>query len=227
MSHYYLPAHVHCCQTEDAIVFLDLKRDRYFGLESRWDILVSVLDGACRDECALAVQKCLFEQGLLTTEQEDGHLPNVPAVAHGLETLIDTDFDALNGVRAEIRLHHFANLAFAHVAARILRRFCSLQGVIEHVRRNQMRASPSKEGDLRALVRAFLHLRPLFYVAQRHCMLDSLTLLNYLARYGHSATWVLGVKTRTFAAHAWVQKDAFVLNDSPEHIRQFVPILAI
>jgi hypothetical protein len=76
-------------------------------------------------------------------------------------------------------------------------------------------------------VTAFVHLRPLFYTTREACLLDSLTLTHFLARYGVFPTWVFGVKTDPFYAHCWVQQGDFVFNDSPDFIKGFSPILVV
>jgi hypothetical protein len=37
---------------------------------------------------------------------------------------------------------------------------------------------------------------------------------------------MIGVSTKPFIAHAWVQSDDRVLNDTTEHVQMFTPILA-
>jgi hypothetical protein len=40
-------------------------------------------------------------------------------------------------------------------------------------------------------------------------------------------TFVIGVATRPFVAHAWVQIAGSVLNDTVEHVQDFAPILSV
>jgi hypothetical protein len=80
---------------------------------------------------------------------------------------------------------------------------------------------------VRSLVTAFVHLRPLFYTARDACLLDSLTLTHFLARYGVFPAWVFGVKTEPFYPHCWIQQGDFVFNDTPDYIRGFSPILVV
>jgi hypothetical protein len=38
---------------------------------------------------------------------------------------------------------------------------------------------------------------------------------------------LIGVSTKPFLAHAWVQMSELVLNDTAEHVQTFTPLLAI
>jgi hypothetical protein len=75
-------------------------------------------------------------------------------------------------------------------------------------------------------VRAFLAHRP-FYPRDYACLFEALALLRYLARRGYFATWVFGVRGAPFSAHCWLEADGAVLNDDPDTVAAFVPILAV
>jgi hypothetical protein len=77
------------------------------------------------------------------------------------------------------------------------------------------------------LVRVFRFLRPLFYTAKDRCLLDSLALVDFLARFDAYPTWVIAVRTRPFAAHSWVLSGTLLLNERLETAEEFVPILAV
>jgi len=57
-----------------------------------------------------------------------------------------------------------------------------------------------------------------------NCLTDSLALSRWLAREGHSAALILGVKLDPFAAHCWVQSGGMVLNDHLESVGRFTPV---
>jgi hypothetical protein len=59
------------------------------------------------------------------------------------------------------------------------------------------------------------------------CLQDSLALHQWLGRYGAGADLVMGVKLDPFAAHCWLQVGDIVLNDLPETVAAFTPILAV
>ena len=74
---------------------------------------------------------------------------------------------------------------------------------------------------------SYMRLRPFFFTAHDKCLHDSLTLIRFLARRGMFPAWVIGVRTRPFAAHSWVQSASLVLNDVHEHVRTYTPILVV
>jgi hypothetical protein len=74
---------------------------------------------------------------------------------------------------------------------------------------------------------SFFRLRIWFYTAFRHCLFDSLVLSVFLTRRMVPCTFVIGVSTKPFAAHAWTQIGDCVLNDTIEHVLSFTPILAV
>jgi hypothetical protein len=81
--------------------------------------------------------------------------------------------------------------------------------------------------DVQKLLVSFFKLRIWFYTADRHCLFDSLVLAVFLTRNGFPCTFVIGVSTKPFLAHSWVQIGDFVLNDTAEHVQTFTPILAV
>ena len=74
---------------------------------------------------------------------------------------------------------------------------------------------------------SFLWLRALCYTAQRRCLFDSLVLSVYLTREKIPCTFVIGVATKPFLAHSWVQIGESVLNDTAERVQDFKPILSV
>src|SRR5258708_3033715 len=78
-----------------------------------------------------------------------------------------------------------------------------------------------------ALARTFLRLRPLFYTAKNACLFDSLTMTDFILQFGLSPTFVIGVTTKPFGAHAWVQFEDSVLNDSLDNVQPHTPVFSI
>ena len=79
---------------------------------------------------------------------------------------------------------------------------------------------------LQELMSAFRLIRLWVYTAHNECLFDSLVLRFFLDRYGLRTTLIIGVATKPFGAHAWVQFGQLAVDDSVEKVRQFVPILA-
>lgn len=59
------------------------------------------------------------------------------------------------------------------------------------------------------------------------CLSSSIALTRFLARRNLYPHLVLGVRMAPFAAHAWVQADDLVLNDTVDMASRYTPILVI
>lgn len=71
---------------------------------------------------------------------------------------------------------------------------------------------------------AFRTVRP-FVPVPRVCLHDCLALLDWLGPYREGTQLVLGVSAFPFAAHSWVQAAGRVIDDHPEGVSRFQPIL--
>lgn len=58
------------------------------------------------------------------------------------------------------------------------------------------------------------------------CLVRSFLLLRFLRHSGLTAAWVFGVAVWPFKAHCWVEADGVALDDAPERLAAYTPILA-
>ena len=79
------------------------------------------------------------------------------------------------------------------------------------------------------LQRLMAHLNRAFIVdfSSNKCLAYSLALCLMARRAGHDARLIVGVRTRPFASHAWVEHDREVLNDDPDLRRKLAVILEL
>jgi Transglutaminase-like superfamily len=100
--------------------------------------------------------------------------------------------------------------------------------MMRRIERRRARQVASRcSGDLpalRRLVQVFKRLQPLLPPTETPCLVHSLTLLEFLAAYGHFPRLVFGVQAHPFSVHCWIQHDEVVLNSSLEHVQQFTPM---
>lgn len=90
--------------------------------------------------------------------------------------------------------------------------------------RRTRRRSLDGNQNVSALSLSFERARRLIPV-QPSCLLDSLSLLNFLAGRGYtSPNLIFGVKLHPFAAHCWVQSDDVILNEFIDYASGFTPI---
>ena len=205
------------CETGGQLVFLDLRRDRYFALggndRSAFERLRS---GEPNDSDAMTrlVATGLLDRcdGLSQIEPTKVEVPD-----HDLSAVFGASFDLVMVVRAGLALH-WARRAMR--PNRLAQTFESLQA---------RRSALGGETDDRAAT-AFAA----GYAANRwiqrappRCLVDALALDHILLSRGHAATFVFGVRTAPFKAHCWLQTASVVLTGTAAEARNFTPILVI
>jgi len=239
---YFLSPHVHVCVAGKQVIFLDLERDKYLAVAhahpiGRWvrgwplpqtGSVTAVQDGAAArvpgPENGLLTQ--MISQGLLVTDPALGKEAAPVAAEKPKVALVEYDLH----VRPRATPRQLWNFCAAFAAARWSLKHRPIKEVVQAARRRKKRASAASAldiGAIRELVTAFVHVRPLFYTARDGCLLDSVTLTHFLARYGVFPTWVFGVRTEPFYAHCWVQQGDYVFNDTPDFIKGFSAILVV
>jgi len=249
---YFLAPHVHLCVAGKQVVLLDLERDKYLALARShsigkwvrgWPVLetveqraVAVGHGSWTAPMATVAapapedQRVLGKMAalrMLVTDPAQGKVVAPVVIDEAKVSLVEPELLE----RPDATWAHFWSLVRAHVAAKWSLKRRPIKEVVEAVRARKERAAESPQtlevSRVRTLVAAFLLLRPILYTAQNACLLDSLTLVRFLALYGVFPDWVFGVKTEPFHAHCWVQQDGHVFNDSPDFVGEFAPILVL
>lgn len=239
---YLLASHVYVCITDDHGVLLDLKRDKYVGIaRGQMKALAACVKGwpGAGEDGASAQSspfiKNLLTSGVLTTDSARGKAAQPVAVPRPEKTLTRPDLamsaDAdLFEMRPAINSGHLVNFLRASIAARLALRWRPIASVVAKVRARKVFSGATHSADpeaIRALVAAFVYLRPLLFTTKDACLADSLALVLFLAHYRLFPNWVFGVQTGPFAAHCWVQDNDVVLNDTPDHVRRYTPILVV
>ena len=239
---YFLSPHVHLCVAGKQVVLLDLERDKYLALSNthplgRWVMGwpaapdsqapdTTDTDSAVSSDAENRLLAKMIAQRMLVTD---------PALGKEAAPIV-TDEAKIALVEPQLYERpvatggQFWNLLRAYAVAKWSLKRRPIKEVVEAARLRKKRASTGSTLDIkrvRALVAAFLYLRPLLYTAHNACLLDSLTLTRFLALYGVFPDWVFGVKTEPFYAHCWVQQGGYVFNDSPDYVGEFAPLLVL
>lgn len=210
------------CELDDRLFFLDLQRDRYFQLsetlEHRFRAYVEVPENSANLDQLLA-------QGLRL------HASPINAAVAAAETSVPElpDLEA----RVDV-VSIFDTMAVVWMTRRSLRTqpiAYVLEEMDDYRRRKVAARSAAVRGqkakqDLISAANAFNHVRPYIPIA-RSCVIDSVSLIRFLAKRGLSAQLVMGVACDPFSAHAWVQSGSLVLNDSVGSVQGHVPIRVI
>ncbi len=239
MQPYLLAPHVYPCVSGQHVVLMDLERDKYVAVVpahrlARWvrGWPVGAVQEAAAPQHAGAEVDALVAQmlahGMLVSDPHVGK-PAVPVTTvRPQRSLVEFDLD----VRPKVSAAQLWRFGRSCLQAQLSLKLRPIQSIVDAVRDRKARraARTAQEADpvrLRALVTAFARLRPLFYTLRCACLLDSLTLLHFLSAEGIHPQWVFGVKTEPFDAHCWVQHGEVLLNDVPDRVRQYSPILIV
>jgi hypothetical protein len=177
------------------------------------------------DECFVRETAQHFsDQGLLTQDATRGKSAE-PVVLPRVEQALYR-WDSRSTPRIDTR--DIVGVARAVTQATISLRLRQLRHTAARIGQRKARARSAASVDaMRDATAVFLALRPIFYTVGGRCLYDSVVLLDFLAARRLFPVWVIGIRMMPFAAHSWVQYENAALNDDPEFVRSFTPILAI
>ena len=233
---YDLPQHVYACRTDDGVIFLDARHDRYFGLSGTAVAALPDLvrnwpsgDTRARSGSEAPIPRAevhrvadnLIERGLLC-RGGDAESPrrraSVPPLSMDLPRAV---VEARRALRA-VDLIYF--LLACTQAIWLLKRH-PLEVIASRVTAARRNGEPLDLVDVFGRVQVFRRLRRLLFSEKDRCLLNALALVLFLRRYGHFPHFVIGVKTLPFGAHSWVQHQQTLLEGDPASVCHFVPIL--
>ena len=233
-AQFHLAEHVRACRIDEQVVLLDLKRGRYLGVTAKslagLDLQIDGLridHAADRDAPAsrVAFRDSLLARGLITPA------PPRPMATPGVEEALQTLGASESMSQVIVSTANTRRFVLGAANAAVALRCRSLFQIARSVAARRMRCAGSAHSDtntaLTHAVATFEQLRPLLFTSRDRCLFDSLCLVNFLAAHAMFPTWVVGVATRPFSAHSWVQSGTTVLNDLHEHVRAYRPILVV
>ena len=229
-----LAPETYACLHSGYVILLSLQTNEYIALEPEdGEALGGRVAGWPRKAPSDGVPKSKPHDALLATLVRRGFVTET--AVEGESTVAGISFDPRTltdeprvDPTAIVRLSDVVVFAWSYVFVR-----CSLKvGGMWLVRRLTRQAplpnqpgNVVRSGKLKRLLNSFERLRPWFYSAKDHCLLDSLVMIEYLSCRSIRSTLFIGVKTGPFEAHAWTALGNGVLNDDADTIRKFTPIL--
>lgn len=244
MSSFVLPNHIRLCRTHADTVGLDLNRNRYFCLgdrETQVMVTLGVIPTAWSENVTVRapepspretkrIADALIHAGIVVCV----NAPN--DIRHPDESASDEPV-ALSSAGYEhndcvpLRPHHLVNFMRAWVWARCALRRRSLYSVLEEMQSARLKTERTTHSfdpaHATALVGTFRILRPFLYSARERCLLHALALARFLRFYDEYPRWVIGVRTRPWAAHSWLQCNGLILNARPDDVCEYTPILVV
>lgn len=211
MTTYQLSAHVRACRDGGYIVFLDLRRDRYWSVPAQ---TAPAIAGLVEGECAHGGGARLIELGLIEPAGVRRAL-DAPRQDAPERKLIQAD-----NYRASLfELGQCASACWWAERSLARRR---LDLTLARLAVLKSRAA-NLEADAQDLVGVFEQFRP-WYPRQRVCLFDAVALACFMMMRGLKPDIVFGVRTAPFAAHCWIEWQGLLAGDSSDHCASFTPI---
>jgi hypothetical protein len=240
---YALPNHIHTCATEAGVVVLDARRGKYSlvpgdrartleGVVRGWPALVppSVIP-ANRSGPSSSLLDSLVRGGVIAPRFECGSLderheraPAIVATEALLDALNAREIPKFSWRRV---ITFFLSVAYASVVLKHRPFYKLLNNLRMRKERGARLATEPTITEIRDCVRVFSWLRPFAYAQSDACLFDSVALTDFLYREDVFVEFVVGVRVQPFGAHSWVQFQGFALNDIPEYLGAYTPILSV
>lgn len=207
------------CTVGKAVILLDLRDDRYLRVPS--DRARLIYDWFARGGGAAppAVAEFLVQSRLVGR----GEVAAIDATA--MSVSIPSAVPEHESATAA------ANPGAARIASRVLATWLSLrtrrlEAVIRNHRAQRLTLSTAGP-DLSAARLAAYHRARRLVPIRKNCLLDSLALDRWLGDASPPRTIIVGVTAEPFLAHCWLQTGDMLLNDHPDHVRRYAPILVV
>jgi hypothetical protein len=169
-----------------------------------------------------------LKRGLLTKSRTEGlpTEPVIPLAAQAISTGRQRTWPLA------IRFTHIVSFVQSYVYVSFMLRTERLCQIVSHLRAmNKTRsANVGMTTSSATIIRhcaIFRRIRTFVYTAHEECLFDALVLAMFLFHCRHIPTFVIGVKTKPFLAHAWVQIGEWVIDERVEKVQMLKPILVV
>lgn len=224
---YSLREEVSYCRVDDYLIFLDLRRDRYFRLPRPLE--ESFLAYVNGNECLPPDIDRLVNSEILTDAPRALDVENTESIEDASSSAIEQAPAARAPTLSEVLETTTITLSTIWRLKTI-----TLKNVLDSINdyRNQ-RAVPITAGFDSSIRRHLIEASSAFRRARLYvpintsCLLDSLAIIKFLARKGLFARLVFGVACDPFSAHCWAQVGNLVLNDTVGNTQLHTPIRVI
>jgi hypothetical protein len=232
---YALAPHVHACLAGNDLVLLDLKRDRYLGLDPRdFEAARHLIEGLPTVDLAPTEHSTVSGASVDSLLNELSHLDMIRTRAPSLKPTRQRPLarpgraliEGYAAPRTRLRMVDFVQALQSIATARLLIRWRTFEQIVSRVqsRRARNAGKTFDTAEARRHISVFNRIKPLIYTESDQCLFSSLSMHEFLCHKGLFPHFVFGVKTRPFGAHCWLQHDEVVVNDTPERVREFTPI---
>jgi hypothetical protein len=234
---YFLSMHAYCCEFDDGAILLDLRSDTYLGIDAQHlsDLRARIGNwpDSDRSHREVAHHDICASESLLVDLLARGILTTTPTSRQSFSALIPTTaltVASFERTRSGIPLTHIAQFSIALLVVMSCLKRNRLPALLCWLRQRQswiQRDNSVPQQEILERLASFLRLRIWCYTARQRCLFDSLVLTVFLTKGKIPCTFVIGVASKPFLAHSWVQIGDSVLNDTAEHVQNFKIILSI
>ncbi len=222
----HLNSDVSFCELDGRLFFLDIQNDRYFQLSRALErSLLSYLEAPENSGVDISG---LVKHNLIpptTAAEYDGAATNIALPSESAVEMPCPDrrvpIDAVRDV--------FLMVAMMRWQLEVRRLKSILQALSDY--RNSRTSPPVRDQTefrqhLSEAASTFNRARP-YVPIEMSCLIDSLSMVRFLAKRGLHAHLVMGVACDPFSAHAWVQHGPLVLNETVGTAQAHVPIRVV
>jgi hypothetical protein len=222
--YYRLREGLYHCLAGRRVIFLDLIHDRYFALPQAAGTAFQKLvgrrgegfDGACE-----ALSPLIDQGNLIETLSPDGSLSET--AIHSART----EHQARK--QPSVHVPTLVPALYWELVISIQLRSRALSAMIRRAAEIPLPERPNSAktvSRMSKIVSAFEYTALVFGRTNR-CLARSLAMFSLCRARGIPVQFVIGVRSDPFAAHAWVQKDTAVLNDTAEQVNLYTPIMVL
>lgn len=219
---YALRDDVSFCWVDGRPVFLDTGSDRYFQLSPSLERVFIAYFGDAG--CAQGDLSGLIEKSILVRVATDAARLSAVRIDRPSYSAFEQP-SSREPVRLIVLLEVLAIVCLTSLQMRRHALKAILASLDSY---RKLRTTPSALDcpiDPRLTHAAIEFMRARLYVpVEMVCLLDSLSMVRFLARRGLSANVVFGVACDPFSAHCWVQANDWILNDTVGNASAHTPI---
>lgn len=221
---YRLRDDLSACRIDDRLIFLDVRANRYFRLSAPLEhaIAIHMAGGTCEEP---DIQR-LVANNILTNEAPPPGQARVSTIEAPRRSAVE-QVSTINKVSVTQLLEVFVLVYWTRrqLATRPLKDILDhlLDDRHRHIRSSVSPATRPSRKHLLDAVGVFRRAR-LYVPPAPCCLLDSLSMVRFLARRGVTANIVFGVTSDPFSAHCWTQIGDLVLNDSVGNANAYTAI---
>jgi len=221
----HLNSDISFCELDNQLFFLDIRGDRYFQLSRALEHnFLSYLETP--GDASIDISG-LVKHNLLPLASESPCNGPTTGIVSPSESAIEIP-GSTKHISLDVVQDVFLTVAVMRWQLKVRRLKPILQALSNY---REGKTSPHSDGHIgqqRLLEAAtsFNSVRP-YVPIETCCLIDSLSMVRFLAKRGLHAHLVMGIACDPFSAHAWVQHGPLVLNETVGVAQAHVPIRVI